>query len=76
MDMHRFELIMAKRGWKVAANDLSILNLGIQDATLMAENMVIAAESLGLGSCFLGAWPYMAKNCAVNTDSRSAFSRW
>jgi len=61
MDMHRFELIMAQRGWKVAANDLSILILGIQDATLMAENMVVAAESLGLGSCFLGAWPYMAK---------------
>jgi hypothetical protein len=27
----------------------------------MAENMVIAAESLGLGSCFLGAWPYYAR---------------
>jgi FMN reductase (NADPH) len=55
MDVHRFELIMEKRGWKIEANDLSVLILGIQDATLMAENMVIAAESLGLGSCFLGA---------------------
>jgi nitroreductase len=61
MDVHRFELIMEKRGWKIEANDLSVLILGIQDATLMAENMVIAAESLGLGSCFLGAWPYYAK---------------
>jgi len=26
----------------------------------MAENMVIAAESLGMGSCFLGAAPYQA----------------
>ena len=27
----------------------------------MAENMVIAAESLGLGSCFLGGIPYKSK---------------
>lgn len=27
----------------------------------MAENMVIAAESLGMGSCFLGGWPYHAE---------------
>ncbi len=45
---------MAKRGWTTVANNLSILIFGIQDAALMAENMVIAAESLGMGSCFLG----------------------
>ena len=60
VDSHRFEMIMECRGWKKAANDLSLLVLGIQDAALMAENMVIAAESLGLGSCFLGAAPYYA----------------
>ena len=27
----------------------------------MAQNMIIAAESLGLGTCLLGAAPYMAK---------------
>jgi FMN reductase (NADPH) len=54
VDMHRMEVIMAKRGWTVVANDLSMLLFGIQDAALMAENMVIAAESLGMGSCFLG----------------------
>ena len=27
---------------------------------VLAENMVIAAESLGLGSCFIGGTPYMA----------------
>ena len=61
VDMHRMELIMAKRGWSVVANDLSMLLFGIQDAVLMAENMVIAAESLGLGSCFLGETPYRAE---------------
>ena len=61
VDMHRMELIMAKRGWTVVANDLSMLLFGIQDAALMAENMVIAAESLGMGSCFLGMTPYRAE---------------
>ena len=60
VDAHRFERIMAQRGWEMATNDLSLLLLGIQDAALMAENMVIAAESLGLGSCFLGGVPYQA----------------
>lgn len=61
VDMHRMELIMAKRGWTVVANDLSMLLFGIQDAALLAENMVIAAESLGMGSCFLGMTPYRAE---------------
>src|SRR5512136_781657 len=43
VDMHRMELIMAKRGWKVVANNLSMLAFGIQDAALVAENMVMAA---------------------------------
>ena len=60
VDMHRMELIMAKRGWKTVTSDISILLFGMQDATLMAENMVIAAESLGLGSCFIGAAMYSA----------------
>ena len=60
VDLHRLELIMARRGWKLVMNDLSILFFGIQDAALMAENMVIAAESLGLNDCFLGGAPYQA----------------
>jgi nitroreductase len=60
VDMHRMELIMAKRGWNVVANDPNMLLFGIQDAGLMAENMVIAAESLGMGSCFLGETPMRA----------------
>jgi nitroreductase len=61
VDAHRFERIMAQRGWEIASNDLSLMVIGIQDAALMAENMVMAAESLGLGSCFLGAIPYQSK---------------
>jgi nitroreductase len=64
VDSHKFELIMAERNWKMVTNDLSLLLLGIQDGALMAENMVIAGRSLGLGSCFLGSAPYMADKIA------------
>ena len=64
IDSHKFELIMAKRNWKLVTNDLSLLLFGIQDAALMAENMVIAARSLGLGSCFLGRAPFIATQIA------------
>ena len=64
VDLHRMELIMAKRNWQKVTNDLSLLFFGIQDASLMAENMVIAAESLGMASCFLGNAPYIADKIA------------
>ena len=76
VDMHRMELIMAKRGWTVVANDLSMLLFGIQDAALMAENMVIAAESLGMGCCFLGMAPYRAAKSANATSCPGASCRW
>lgn len=61
VDVHKLERIMAARHWPLVTNDLSLLLFGAQDASLMAENMVMAAESLGLGSCFLGAAPYRAE---------------
>ena len=64
VDLHRMEVIMEKRKWKMITNDLSMLFFGIQDASLMGENMVIAADSLGMGSCYLGAAPYIADKIA------------
>jgi len=64
VDSYKLELIMAKRGWKLITNDLFLLLLGLQDATLMGENMVMAAESLGLGSCYIGMIPYEAESLA------------
>lgn len=64
VDVHKLELFMARRNWQVVTNDLLLLLFGIQDAALVAENMVVAAESLGLGSCFLGAAPYRAEEIA------------
>jgi nitroreductase len=55
VDTYKLERFMKLRGWSIVTNDLTLLLLGMQDAAYMAENMVMAAESLGIGSCFLGA---------------------
>ena len=60
VDIHKVELFMARRGWKRVANDLGMLFFALQDATLAAQNLVLAGESLGLGSCFLGNTLYRA----------------
>jgi len=65
VDYHKFERIMAKRNWKPLTNDLTLMFFGIQDASLMAENMVIAGRSLGLGSCFLGSAMFRAEKIAA-----------
>ena len=67
-DSHKFEKIMAKRGWKMSMNDLTYLLLALQDAAYVAENMVIAADSLGLGSCYIGAAPFKADQIAAEYD--------
>jgi nitroreductase len=64
VDSHRLERIMSKRGWRMATNDLSLLLFGIQDACYVAQNLVVAAESFGMGSCFLGGAPYHAEEIA------------
>ena len=61
VDCHRMEIVMARRGWKMVSSDLSMLLFGMQDAAYVAENMVMAAESVGMGSCFLGGAPYEAE---------------
>jgi FMN reductase [NAD(P)H] len=64
VDAYKLERFMALRGWKLVTNDLHMLMFGIQDASFMAENMVMAGESLGLGSCFLGNAMYRASRIA------------
>jgi len=58
VDSYKWERIMARRDWTMIGDDMLLMLLGMQDAALMAENMVIAAESLGMGSCFLGGIPF------------------
>ncbi|MFW6013136.1 MAG: nitroreductase family protein, partial [Candidatus Bipolaricaulota bacterium] len=68
VDIHKLEKVMEKRDWQITTNDLSLLLFGIEDASLMAENMVIAGESMGLGSCFLGEAPYYAAKIIEDYD--------
>ncbi len=62
VDVHKFRLIMEKRGRKLTQNDISLLLFGLQDGSLAVQNMVLAAESMGLGTCLLGNTPYVAAN--------------
>ncbi len=64
VDYYKFERIMAKRNWTPLTNDFTLMFFGIQDAALMAENMVVASRSLGLGSCFLGSAMFRAEKIA------------
>jgi nitroreductase len=64
VDAYKLERFMKLRGWDVVTNDLEMLIFGIQDAAYMAQNMVVAGESLGLFSCFLGDSPLRADKSA------------
>lgn len=61
VDLYKLERFMKIRGWDVVSNDVTMLLFGLQDAAYAAENMVVAAESLGMGSCYLGVIPERVK---------------
>lgn len=67
-DLHRMEKVMKARGWKREASNIHSLLFGIQDAAYMAQSMVTAAESLGMGSCYIGAAPYMSEKLQHNCN--------
>lgn len=60
VDFRKLEKFIAYKGRHNLADDLGMLFLGIQDASYAGQNIVLAAESEGLGSCFLGAAPFAA----------------
>lgn len=60
IDFNRIEKIMHQRGHEYGADDGMSLWLGIQDAALVSENVILAAEALGLGSVLLGVFPQRA----------------
>ncbi|MEW6523295.1 MAG: nitroreductase family protein [Bacillota bacterium] len=64
VDFLRLESFIAARGRSNRADDMSMLFLGIQDASYAGMNMVLAAQALGLGSVFLGAAPFVAPQLA------------
>lgn len=55
VDLHRIRLAALEHGEPCAGLDLvEFLIMGAVDAALAAERMVCAAESLGLGICYIG----------------------
>ncbi len=60
-DVHRLERVLERRGWTRITSDAAVLLFAIQDAAYMAENLVIAGEILGLGSCYLGGAAFAAE---------------
>ncbi len=78
-DIHRMERVMERRGWARRSSNAHSLLFAVQDAAYMAQNMVTAAESLGMGSCFIGAAPYMSESSgrsAVFPTTCSPWSSW
>ncbi|MEF8835555.1 MAG: nitroreductase family protein [Candidatus Thermoplasmatota archaeon] len=68
VDINKLEKVMEKRDWDLITNDMTLLLFGIEDASYMAQNMVIAAESMGLGTCYLGSPIRTAKNLKEKYD--------
>jgi FMN reductase (NADPH) len=68
VDIHRMQEVMKKRNWKMISSDAAMLLFGMQDASYMAQNLVVAAESLGLGTCYLGFVPFMAEKLILKYD--------
>ena len=53
-DFRKLEKFIAAKGRGNQMEEIALLMFGVQDVAYMAQNLVTAAESLGLGTCFLG----------------------
>jgi FMN reductase (NADPH) len=55
-DLHRHEVIavMEKQDLTTSLQSTEKFMVGLIDATLAAQNAVVAAESMGLGACYIG----------------------
>lgn len=55
VDIHRLRRLVEHRGGEWGMRARIGLIYGATDATMVAQNMVVAAESLGYGTCYIGA---------------------
>ncbi|HQY92541.1 nitroreductase family protein [Caldilinea sp.] len=55
LDVHRLRRLIEYRGLEWGMRERIALLYGATDATMVAQNMVVAAESLGYGACYIGA---------------------
>jgi nitroreductase len=54
MDVYRLRRLVEHRGGRYGMGPLVSLLFGITDTILVAQNMVVAAESLGYATCYIG----------------------
>ncbi len=54
VDSHKFYEYFKIRGIKNARPSIVDFTLGIQDAMIAAQNAVVAAESMSIGTCYIG----------------------
>jgi FMN reductase (NADPH) len=55
LDVHRLRCLIEHRGGEWGMQARIALLYGATDATMVAQNMVVAAEMLGYGTCYIGA---------------------
>jgi FMN reductase (NADPH) len=55
LDVHRLRLLVELRGGEWGMQERIALIYGATDATMVAQNMLVAAETLGYGTCYIGA---------------------
>lgn len=55
LDIHRLRCLVEHRGGEWGMEARIGLIYGATDATMVAQNMVVAAEGLGYGACYIGA---------------------
>ncbi len=55
LDVHRLRKLIEHRGGVWGMRDRISLIYGTSDTTMVAQNMMVAAEALGYGTCYIGA---------------------
>jgi nitroreductase len=58
VDFRRLRRIVARYQRELSFANIALLWWGIQDVCYFAENVVIAGQAMGLGSCFMGGTPW------------------
>ena len=53
-DLHRLETVTQRQGYEFAERDMDVFIQAVVDTALAAQNAAVAAESLGLGICYIG----------------------
>ncbi len=54
-DLHRLERVCERQGYPFADRNTEMFMQAVVDAALAAQNAAVAAESLGFGTCYIGA---------------------